>query len=1128
MIQPTTLFACLITLQAGAKTQDKPYVGPKPHPKVQKLLDEGVKEGLSWSKRGVLFEKARKQAVSLRDRCGEGRALYFLAAYSELPTYKVMATYLKAVMVQKGANDLLFEAASYRNLGELCADTKRFLDSAGYFERAFRIVKSLYGVSASDKASLAVPLARAYEDGGSLAKAETIYREASSLWRKSTEPSEACSTDADLARILERLGKHKVAVDTVLNSKAAIMKFPRCQRRSEIRLQIAKCLFDLGMPELGLDGFADLAEDVFDVTALESESGRLLAVNFIMALEAVVKATHHSPSQSDALVDLMQLMRLSSRPSNEVIGDSLGRLCQKLANTSFTNALPRFFAVVENFASRTGSEELRANCLSARGTLNLMVGQYKDSIRFYTDANTITTNDNLRAFNLHQIGAVLLELGDEKEAINCSEKAMQLDGSVASRRLGNGSLGNAYYSLGNLDLARRFSESALESAIEEQDLQAEAVLLSNLFVIACKQKDESATKRYFNRSLTAFLKEGHAGLSLLLANSATREIDLGNPLMTLKLLACSDVASRRATSRTVPVENSDSKIRLSLGVSLFSLDAPSLAVVFAKQSVNITQGLRGNTRGLERGLQDSFTSSVKSRYQLLVDMLLSQGRVPEALTVLSMLKSDEYNQLWKTRSQEKNDQIALTTLEQKWLAEYEKLAEPLGKYGLRQLELEAIEEKERTAEQVKQLNEVSEKVAAAQKELEAYIETHNAETSKLGSTANRIETSESLEKLTKVLKSLPDATAIYTVVTDEGVRSILAKDGVKPFSPDPIKVKKEEFTQMVVEFRQQLENPSVDPRELGAKLYDLLIRPLEKNFTSSKQLLWSLDSVLRYVPIWALYDKESKKFFIEKYPSSLFTPGTIENLATPAESIRTATGLGVSKASAVKEVIGTTINFSELPGAKDELSRLDQVFGVKPLLDAEFDEKSLKAGFGSDLLHVATHFRFQPGSTRDSFLLLGKNQKFTLGEFKNLPEKTLSNVDLLVLSACDTGVGTPNADGSEFEGLALLAQQKGAGAIMASLWPVNDAATSKLMGDFYTFIKNHPEWSKVEALRQAQLRMIRGDNKPGEDWIPPKKGTRDNDSLVTTLPNAKPWPESEPRYKHPYYWAPFVITGNVK
>jgi CHAT domain-containing protein len=92
---------------------------------------------------------------------------------------------------------------------------------------------------------------------------------------------------------------------------------------------------------------------------------------------------------------------------------------------------------------------------------------------------------------------------------------------------------------------------------------------------------------------------------------------------------------------------------------------------------------------------------------------------------------------------------------------------------------------------------------------------------------------------------------------------------------------------------------------------------------------------------------------------------------------------------------------------------------------------------------------------------------------------------------------------------------------MASLWPVNDDATSKLMGDFYTFRKNHPEWTKVEALREAQLRMIRGENKPGENWSPPRGPN-------TPETNAPKWPKTEPAYKHPYFWAPFVITGNVK
>lgn len=714
-------------------------------------------------------------------------------------------------------------------------------------------------------------------------------------------------------------------------------------------------------------------------------------------------------------------------------------------------------------------------------------------------------------------------------------------------------MGLIYAQLGDIATSFALNKLAIEAATKINDDEVTFAALFNIGVVF-QDSQPKIVREMLERFLEPSVQSGNFLIATQIANTlllclvAEGDFETANALAKWSQFICMQLTSNKMKSLTFHnisvilsrqndnigalhylalsscLELPDSKFTENLSRIVSNLGAPSLAIVFAKQSVNFTQSIRGNTRNLERALQDSFTSSVKGRYQHLVDMLLSQGRVPEALTVLSMLKSDEYNQLWKTRSKSKQAEIALTPLEQKWLAEYEKLAAPVGKLGLRQLELGAIEDKERTAEQVKELKEVSAKADAAQKQLEAYIQRHKAETSKLDSSANRIDTSESLEKLTKVLKSLPNATAIYTVVTDDGVRSILAKDGVKPFSPELVKVKKDELTKMVVEFRQQLENPSVDPRELGAKLYDLLIRPLEKNFTSSEQLLWSLDSVLRYVPIWALYDKESKQFFIEKYPSSLFTPGTMENLVTPTDPIRTATGLGISEASGVQDVIGITINFSALPGAKEELGRLEEVFGVKPLLNEAFDEKSLKAGFGSDLLHVATHFRFQPGSTRDSFLVLGKNQKYTLGEFKDLPDKTLSNVDLLVLSACDTGVGTPNADGSEFEGLALLAQQKGAGAIMASLWPVNDDATSKLMGDFYTFRKNHPEWSKVEALRKAQLRMIRGENKPREGWKPP---TRDTDTIATTS-TGKPWPASEPIYKHPYYWAPFVITGNVK
>jgi CHAT domain-containing protein len=79
------------------------------------------------------------------------------------------------------------------------------------------------------------------------------------------------------------------------------------------------------------------------------------------------------------------------------------------------------------------------------------------------------------------------------------------------------------------------------------------------------------------------------------------------------------------------------------------------------------------------------------------------------------------------------------------------------------------------------------------------------------------------------------------------------------------------------------------------------------------------------------------------------------------------------------------------------------------------------------------------------------------------------------------------------ESLGVLAQRKGASAVIASLWEVADASTSKLMQNFYQCHAAATVTIKAEALRQAQLDLLLHTNG---------------------------------QYSHPFYWAPFVIIGN--
>jgi CHAT domain-containing protein len=105
------------------------------------------------------------------------------------------------------------------------------------------------------------------------------------------------------------------------------------------------------------------------------------------------------------------------------------------------------------------------------------------------------------------------------------------------------------------------------------------------------------------------------------------------------------------------------------------------------------------------------------------------------------------------------------------------------------------------------------------------------------------------------------------------------------------------------------------------------------------------------------------------------------------------------------------------------------------------------------------------------------------------------------------------------DSLGMVAQQKDAEAVLATLWDVNDASTSRIMSDFYARWVKEPELGKAEALRQAQLAFLRG-----SPVAAPHSATGRGVQIVDQPATATP----ATSYAHPYYWAPFVLIGNYQ
>ncbi len=125
----------------------------------------------------------------------------------------------------------------------------------------------------------------------------------------------------------------------------------------------------------------------------------------------------------------------------------------------------------------------------------------------------------------------------------------------------------------------------------------------------------------------------------------------------------------------------------------------------------------------------------------------------------------------------------------------------------------------------------------------------------------------------------------------------------------------------------------------------------------------------------------------------------------------------------------------------------------------------------SNVVHLATHAAIVVGKLEDSFILFGNGERATLIEVENWQ---FDNIDLIVFSACETGLGGNLGDGKEILGFGYLMKAK---ASIASLWRVSDGGTQALMTAFYTTLQES-KTTKAEALQKAQIALITSPDSP--------------------------------------------------
>ena len=793
---------------------------------------------------------------------------------------------------------------------------------------------------------------------------------------------------------------------------------------------------------------------------------------------------------------------------------------------------------------RTGGERAgEALVLNDMGPAYAEVGQKQKALESMNQALAIWRELDSRqgeALTLNYIGRLYRDLGQQQSAMDYYNQALPIWREVGNRKgegLALSDTGRAYADLGQPRKALEYADQALPIFRETGSRRGEAMTLNLM------------GKDHFD------LGENDEAMSLeLQALDIWREAkDQRNEAQDLMTIAWSYSALQQPESslasalaaldlaKAVSDPEVEGAIETSMMNGFRKQHRAEEAIFFGYEAVDSYQRIRKNITGLDKNLQAGFAQSKSGAYRTLAELLVEAGRLGEAEQILDLLKEQELKDLVPGSDPGAAAIVPMkpSPVQQKietMLPGLEKNAREIEEWNLQSAQLKL--KPQRTADDDQQLKSLDAKLQQATSVLrDSLNSTIFLELDRqLGAGQNRDDTTQSylqssLARLGKNVMGirvlLGEDHAYAIAVTASSRRKFQL-----PISPADLRSK-------AFEALKAMGSPSTDPRPQLNQLYAAVVAPLEGELKtleaengaqdSVPTLLWSLDGALRYVPMDALYD--GAHYMVERFHNVLFTPesyGHITDAPIRSGDEPKALAMGLSK---------SYDGMPALPGVIPELNSVARDPSIagshgpmqgKILPDEQFTLAALKtelgSGSGFPVIHIASHFVLVAGTGDEPFLLMGGDNAGDAKGFEwNLAEMENSTIAfhgtrLLTLSACSTAKDYKSRNGFEMDSLGMVAQQKDAGAVLATLWDVNDLSTSRIMSDFYDRWVRNPTKGKAEALRQAQLAFLHG--AASTTGANTGRGFESVDQSA-----AQP---SSLGYAHPYYWAPFVLIGNYQ
>lgn len=685
------------------------------------------------------------------------------------------------------------------------------------------------------------------------------------------------------------------------------------------------------------------------------------------------------------------------------------------------------------------------------------------------------------------------------------------------------SIGNAYFAQGDYPQALEYLQRSLKIYEQIFDKAGTAYLLNKTGDVYAVQGDYTRAVDYYQRSLKLHEELGNrAQLGYSLNGIGNVRYVQGNYAEAAELSSrAADLSKGSYTPEILW------RALTSLGRARRAQGETQNARQAFSDAIDVIEKLRDQAMGSEEDKQRFFEGRI-APYNAMVDLLVAQNDFRGAFNYAERAKGRMLLDVLRNGKVDINKALSAEEREQErgLNAAIVALNTQFKRESLRSLPDKA------------RINEIEARLKQARLEYDAFqtrsfaahpeLKTQRGETEPL--------------TLDEVKELMPDATTVlleYVVTEEKTYLFVLSKrertqqdeSSEIELKVYPINIKARVLTSRVLEFRQRLANNSLGFREPAQQLYDLLLRPAQKELEGK-----TIACIVPAGPLWELpfqaLQSSQTRFFLED--SSLFYIHSLsilremkrkEALQLRAGNVIEQRGVeaaAIIKVNANEAQAQTLLAFGNpalsnnliaqakstdrdlplnpLPEAEREVKSLGEIYGLKTskvLTGTAAQEATVKAEAGKyRILHFATHGTLDNDNPLYSRLLLASSTDAEDGflEAREIMKLNL-RADLAVLSACQTARGHVSA-GEGLIGMSWALFVAGTPTTVASQWKVDSNSTSRLMIDFHRFLSTQestsaPGASKAEALRRAALKLA-----------------------------------SDPKYKHPFYWAGFVVVGN--